>query len=709
MNPRNSKHIVKRLRVAGAAFVLALPGTVGAWTSKDGTLTMNGFIENATYQRFHGKGLSKVRNTGQLELYKQLGERGFLTDVTFNATLRGSYDAVYDINDDEYGDNAGGAVSHAAPVNPAFFEVVVERTRAAGAAMPTPINLVMFPDRAAVQAFTGNPDLLSRTPEYRGSFPGTGAIPLTGEFSPDNPNEGLKLLGSDLHGTEDGGVVMAVPVRPCDEDSRGCIDGYLDFDKDELASPEFNDRLDTIREAYFTANLPLANGDQVGFSFGRQQVVWGRTDLFRVLDVINPVDFSRNNIYDELEDIRYPMGILTAEYRWGATRAFDDINLQLLWKWEQFRPNNLGQGGTPNAIIDAGSFFRAMKNCWDNGCTVWNFPGPGIAVDFPKNVIGIRQANLPGWSLDNTDVGARLEGVYKGIGFSLNALYYHSHFPVLRGGIPADNPFVPVTLLGQSFPDDQEPLAVHPYLIAFDIDFPRIFLLGGSADFYLDRLKSSVRLEVAWTTGEEFANSLRPRLFSESDVVRYVVGWDRPTFIPFLNKNRSFLISAQLFGQHILDHELEDRPLGKIGIPDWENNWIGTLLVKGFYKSDRVSPQVIAAYDVRAQAAAVAPSLDWLISDRWRLTVGANLKLGTGAREFDDDRSANPFPPFTCATWPLAGSDGMLGSAPPPPECAAPFRSLGLGGYEPLGRFRSGPLGMSQNEDEVQLNLRYRF
>jgi hypothetical protein len=24
--------------------------------------------------------------------------------------------------------------------------------------------------------------------------------------------------------------------------------------------------------------------------------VWGRTDLFRVLDVLNPVDYSRNNI-----------------------------------------------------------------------------------------------------------------------------------------------------------------------------------------------------------------------------------------------------------------------------------------------------------------------------------------------------------------------------------------------------------------------------
>ena len=35
--------------------------------------------------------------------------------------------------------------------------------------------------------------------------------------------------------------------------------------------------------------------------------------------------------------------------------------------------------------------------------------------------------------------------------------------------------------------------------------------------------------------------------------------------------------------------------------------------------------------------------------------------------------------------------------------------SAGLGGYEPLGRFRSGPIGMAINEDFVQFALRYKF
>ncbi|MCG8502989.1 MAG: hypothetical protein MI755_00150, partial [Sphingomonadales bacterium] len=274
-------------------------------------------------------------------------------------------------------------------------------------------------------------------------------------------------------------------------------------------------------------------------------------------------------------------------------------------------------------------------------------------------------------------------------GFSFNYLTYLSQLPSLRGGIPATNSFTGET-------------AVWPFLIAFDIAFPRIHLFGGSADLYFDSIKSVVRVEVAYTTGEEFANTAQPRLFSESDVIRYVIGWDRDTFIPFLNPTKAFLFSAQIFGQHILNHELIDTPgslagipgFTKAGIPDWKDNWIATLLIKGWYKQNRISPQIIAAYDFRAKAMAIAPSVDWLISDAWRLVLGANFKVGKGARTFDDCRSCNPFPPFTAT--PLHGDAFMPGS-------------VGLAGLEPLGRFRAGPIGMAQKEDEIQISLRYRF
>ncbi|MGB1477243.1 MAG: DUF1302 family protein [Marinobacter salsuginis] len=619
-----------------ALTLAALPGTVAAEDTR-----INGFYENATYAR-DGVGLSKFRNTIQLEGEKRIGNVGIFSNVSVNGTLRGTYDGVYDLNDDEYGSEAGG-----------------------------PIQLQDI---------------------AQGSVPHGGGIaptPLFGFDINENPNDGMVVLGEHLH-DQDNGVAFGVPVRPCDVDSRGCIDDYLDKDEDELRFQEFNDRLDFIRELYVDFDLNFDSGNVLSTRLGKQQVIWGRTDLFRVLDVINPVDYSRNNIYDELEDIRIPMWILKTDYRMGPTEvfegfAFDDLNFQVVWNFDEFRPHDIGQCGQPNVILDAGCFFRGMNNLWENGSTVANFAGAtpdgGLATDFGPGQIGIRRANMPSWKLSNTQLGLKLEGVYGDLGFSLNALTYRSQLPSLRGGIPAQNPFDGTT-------------DVYPSLIAFDIHFPRVNLVGGSLDYYSQGIDTVFRFETAYTSGEEFANTLRERLYSESDVARYVIGADKNVFIPFLNENQSFLFSGQIFGQHILDHEREQRTYGEAGIPDWEHNWIGTLLIQGFYMNNRLIPKLITAHDFRAQATTLAPSVDWIVTDRFKVSAGANIKVGEGARKFDDCRSCNPWDPFT-------QTPGVVNHQP--------GESAGLGSFEPLGRFKSGPIGMAQEEDEVQLTVRYSF
>lgn len=609
---------------------LALTPLAGAIASEETKIT--GFYENATYVRDH-VGLSKFRNTLQLNAERKLGERGPFSNVSWNGVLRGSYDGVYDLNSSEYGRKAGGAVS-------------LENTSGFGGST---------------------------------SVPHGSGLKLPNSFDVANhPNRGMIVLGENLHKTS-GGVAFGVPVRPCDKDKRGCINGYLDKDSNDLRFSEFNDRLDFIRELYVDFDYGFDNGHILSTRLGKQQVVWGRTDLFRVLDVINPVDFSRNNIYDELEDIRIPMWILKSDYRMGAGNVFDDLNLSFVWNFDRFRPHDIGQCGSPNVILDAGCFFRGMNTLWEYGGTVANFANGDIATDFGPGQIGIRKAHMPAWSLSNTQFGLKLEGVYGDIGFSLNALTYRSQLPSLRGGIPAQNGFTGET-------------GIWPYLIAFDIHFPRVNLLGGSLDYYSQGLDTVFRVEVAHTEGEEFANTMQSRLYSENSVTRYVIGADKNIFIPALNSRRAFLFSGQIFGQHIHQYESEKRELGRVGIPDWKANWIGTLLVKGWWMRDRLSPQLLAAHDFRAGATTVAPSIEWLVSDNLRLIGGANLKVGSGANKFDDCRTCNPWDPFTAAF-------------PGHPE----GHSLGLGGYEPLGRFRAGPLGMAKGQDELQLTLRYSF
>ncbi len=634
-------------------FILGLAFLLTAHVSyADESMEVDGFVENATNVR-EDRGISKSRNTVQLEFSKALDDVAGFSDITFNTTLRGSYDAVYDLNSDEFGKHAGRSI-------------LID-------------DQIVGPVPHGSGLGSSNPN----SPYFGAPLPPGNVL---GFDASNNPNAGLQVLGEVLHGP-DGGVTFGVPVRPCNIDPRGCIKGYMDKDLNELRFSEFNSRLDFLREAYIDGNMDLDSGTALNMRVGKQQIVWGRTDLFRVLDIINPVDFSRNNIYDELEDIRIPVWSASAEWQFGANETFDDINFQAVWVFDKFRPNNLGQGGEPNIILDAGSFFRGMKNCWDNGCTVSNFAGGTSATDFGPGQIGIRQANLPKWSLANSQFGFKVEGVFQDIGFSLNAYRYRSQLPTLRGGIPATNSFT-----GQSD-------TVFPYLIAFDIDFPRVTLLGGSLDFYSDTVKTAFRVEGAYTSGEEFANTLAPRLFSESNVFRWVIGADHNLFIRSLNKNKAFLISFQTFGQHILDHEKEQAPLGTVGIPDWKVNHISTLLIKGWWINDRLSPQILSAYDWKAQSGVIAPSIDWLMSDSWRFTFGANIKFGDGAKKFSDCRTCNPFTPFT-ATPVHTDNDG---------DGLPDSFDAGLGGFEPLGRFRAGPIGMANKESELQMSIRYRF
>jgi len=602
--------------------------------------------ENHTAVR-QSQGLSKFANTLQAGSEKQLGD-----GWSVHSVLRGSWDGVYDLNGSKYGKDAGGSIdigSTGSGGSVPWGQGIITHTSAIAAGLPA--------SNAFVDTYA------------------------------NNPNTGLAVYGQSIYGAPAVGAVdWGVPVRPCDVDSRGCRDfgGYGNQSQAQLASPEFNSHLDFIRELYVKNTIALDDGKDVFVKVGKQQVVWGRTDLFRVLDVLNPVDYSRNNIYDELSEIRIPMWMLQTEYRMGPSDSMQDRNIQVVWNFDQFRPNNLGQCGTPNDILDAGCTFRGLANLWDNGGTVANFANNGtLATNFGPHQIGIRNIDLPTWSLDNTQLGAKYEGVTSGgFSFSLNALTYRSQLPSLHSiNNAAVNPFTGVT--GGAGVSN---------LIAFDMVYPRVKLLGGSMDFQVPSVQAAVRMEGALTDGEEFSNTARSELYSANRVFRSVIGVDRPTFIPFISETSATLISGQVFYQHIYNHELYQGSLGQYGMPDWQDNYMMTLLVRGTLKNGVFNPQVIFARDFMATANVIAPQLEWNFSNALKFTFGLNYKFrsGTGNYSFDDCRSCNPYAPFT-------GSAATVG------------QSAGLSSIEPLGGFRAGPIGAAFNQNDLYFKLNYQL
>ncbi len=93
---------------------------------------------------------------------------------------------------------------------------------------------------------------------------------------------------------------------------------------------------------------------------------------------------------------------------------------------------------------------------------------------------------------------------------------------------------------------------------------------------------------------------------------------------------------------------------------------------------------------------AMVPQVEWNVSNTLKLTIGANYKIAEGKDRwnFDDCRSCNPFTPYTAGTY--SGDPNQ------------PY-SRGLGGMEPLGRFRAGPIGTAFKENDLFIKLNYAF
>jgi hypothetical protein len=72
-------------------------------------------------------------------------------------------------------------------------------------------------------------------------------------------------------------------------DCKGCTDLNIDNIDVATGNTDSNGRLYPFRELYADAII----GD-FWIRLGKQQIVWGKTDFFRLQDLINPVEYGRH-------------------------------------------------------------------------------------------------------------------------------------------------------------------------------------------------------------------------------------------------------------------------------------------------------------------------------------------------------------------------------------------------------------------------------
>ncbi|MGH0037298.1 MAG: DUF1302 family protein [Myxococcota bacterium] len=156
-------------------------------------------------------------------------------------------------------------------------------------------------------------------------------------------------------------------------------------------------------------------------------------------------------------------------------------------------------------------------------------------------------------------------------------------------------------------------------------------VLGFSSDFAIDSLKSNFSMEFTWIPDNPRSNTESYDGLIEVDQYNLTVSADRPTFINFLNANRTFFFNTQWFFQYLDGYRKGS------GAGPW--NVLMTFAVTTGYYQDRLLPTVAAVYDFRSVSGAVLPQVTYRYNEAFSVTVGANIFMGKADQV---DMSVNP-------------------------------------------------------------------
>lgn len=464
---------------------------------------------------------------------------------------------------------------------------------------------------------------------------------------------------------------------------------------------------------------------------GKQQVVWGKTDFFRLQDIINPVDFGPHFFFDSFEDIRIPQWILSTQYRPGSIGPVTDIAAQLVWNFDEFRAVGLGNPteawagpfGKEKGVFALFNSYFSREPCVSAAeatapgqvCQ----PGDGRLPSGFGVPLGLREEVLPDWKFKNTEIGLRLEGRLGPVRLAITDYWGWQDTPVFRlrtlnyltasgGGFFPDaaandalvaglaegillptavlspaqaarvgGPLAPAAAQQALRSGDAGPFLRLASGAQVDAVYKKVNTFGVAVDYFEERFTEIVfRIESSWTKDELVQNMRKLDWTDESDVIRFAIGMDRPTFIPFLNPSRTFFISAQIFNTIYLDHEGGD---SDGFITTQSDNWIFTLFAQTFYMRDQLIPQAFVVFEPVTGSWVSGSQVEYLLSNNWSIAAGVNVIWG-GRRNQSHD--VGPFTSFT--------QDGN-------------FAQLSAFGYARQG------LGAVRNNDEAFLRIRYRF
>src|SRR5947207_3349088 len=256
---------------------------------------------------------------------------------------------------------------------------------------------------------------------------------------------------------------LAGPARALPLDDRGEMrlripDAYIKRRIDFLR------RIARQRHRFFLGYVDFEKGP-VFLRVGRQILAWGETDVFRLLDNINPLDDSFGGFFIALDERRLPLDMARASYHFGSVGPLHDAFLE-------------GFAAFGNRVATVPGIPQGSP--WEPGGL--GFPLPNLRT----------LPNLP----DRSEVrgGARLVFSSEDVTYTLAHYYTYLDVPGIRFRLPGQ-----VQLPGEAAPANFARFGNEIQAIQ---RFPRVPISGGSLTFPIPSWYSVVRSEAAYFQAE---------------------------------------------------------------------------------------------------------------------------------------------------------------------------------------------------------------
>ncbi|HFN4795225.1 hypothetical protein SAMN05216577_10851 [Pseudomonas citronellolis] len=347
-----------------------------------------------------------------------------------------------------------------------------------------------------------------------------------------------------------------------------------------------------LREFYFDYEK-----DRVKVRVGKQQVVWGETDFFRAMDVVQGFDYRwRSFLEPENEELRKPLIMVNTTIQVPEA----DGSLQVL-----LRPGL----DAHNAIGNSVDFYGGR----------WA-PQPYRGTDF-YSLLDTDYEHSAG---DNRKVtgGLRWAGIIGDVNYSLAWLKSYQGDPVVNSRF---NPYhdTPKGVLG-------------------DLIYPEITVWGATASTYVPAADAVFSTELVYTQDAAFnygSEPLAPGLppgFSglmRKDTFTTMLRMDKTVDLSrFLGTSRPSFLSAQLFNTRVLGFSEDDDlvALAAYTAKKKRDTTIFTTVLQANYRNDTINPSLAGGVDLSGDGGFLIPAVEFAMGDKWRLRAEADLFFAAG-------------------------------------------------------------------------------